>query len=59
MMNAIDLDDGIGAAKSVDLSKFRCRKCDSQSLGRNGAQIRNGTRFQRLICRSCKYIWIE
>ena len=42
-----------------DISEFRCRKCDSQSLGRNGAQIRNGTRFQRLICRSCKYIWIE
>ena len=58
-MNTIDLDDGIGAAKRTDLSEFRCRKCDSQNLGRNGAQIRNGTRFQRLICRSCKYIWIE
>jgi hypothetical protein len=46
-------------AKRMDLSEFRCRKCDSQSIGRNGAQIRNGTRFQRLICRTCKYIWIE
>jgi hypothetical protein len=47
------------AVKRIDLSEFRCRKCDSQDIGRNGAQIRNGTRFQRLNCRSCKYIWIE
>ena len=58
-MNTIDLDNGIDAAKRMNLSKFRCRKCDSQKIGRNGAQLRNGTRFQRLICRSCKYIWIE
>jgi hypothetical protein len=45
--------------KRMDISEFRCRKCDSQNIGRNGAQIRNGTRFQRLICRACKYIWIE
>jgi hypothetical protein len=43
----------------VDISTFRCRKCDSPNPGRNGAQIRNGKRFQRLICRACKYIWIE
>ena len=60
-MNTNNLDDGIGigASKRTDLSEFRCRKCDGQNLGRNGAQIRSGTRFQRLICRSCKYIWIE
>jgi hypothetical protein len=49
----------LDTAKHIDLSEFRCRKCDSQSIGRNGAQIRNGTRFQRLICRTCKYIRIE
>jgi hypothetical protein len=43
----------------VDVSMLRCRKCDSPNPGRNGAQLRNGTRFQRLICRACKYIWIE
>jgi hypothetical protein len=43
----------------IDISTFHCRKCDSPNPGRNGAQLRNGTRFQRLICRTCKYIWIE
>jgi hypothetical protein len=48
-----------GTDKHVEISTFRCRKCDSPNPGRNGAQIRNRTRFQRLICRACKYIWIE
>jgi hypothetical protein len=43
----------------IDISTFHCRKCDSPNPGRNGAQLRNGTRFQRMICRACKYIWIE
>jgi hypothetical protein len=43
----------------LDISTFRCRKCDTPNPGRNGTQVRNGTRFQRLICRACKYIWIE
>jgi hypothetical protein len=45
--------------ESIGTSTFRCRKCDTPNPGRNGAQIRNRTRFQRLICRACKYIWIE
>jgi hypothetical protein len=47
------------APEPVDISAFSCRKCEGKNLGRNGAQIRNGRRFQRLICRNCKYIWVE
>jgi hypothetical protein len=49
----------IPAFTPMDISAFSCRKCEGQNLGRNGAQLRNGPRFQRLICRTCKYIWIE
>lgn len=49
----------IQTPEPVDISGLFCRKCAGQNLGRNGAQLRNGKRFQRLLCRNCKYIWVE